>query len=80
MSEIIGPYTSCHILSTCVGLCSTMTGSSHVFGTYLSADSVLCDFIEIFSKFRRMNAALPTDLPVNVHALRHCRAAHQVSY
>lgn len=57
-----------------------MAGSSHVFGTHLSADSVLWDFIEIFSKFRRMNAALPADLPVNVHILRHCRAAHEVSY
>jgi len=57
-----------------------MIDSSHVFGTHLSADSVLCDFIEIFNKFRRMNAALPADLPVNVHALRHCTVAHEFSY
>jgi hypothetical protein len=57
-----------------------MAGSSYVFGTHLSADSVLCDFIELFSKFRQMNATLPADLTVKIHTIRHCRGAHTVSY
>jgi len=54
-------------------------GSSHVFGTHPSAYSVLYDFIEMFSKFRQMNEALPADLGVNTHAFGHCRAAHEGS-
>jgi hypothetical protein len=57
-----------------------MAGSSHVFGTHLSADSVLCDFIEMFSKFRQINAALPADLPVNINKMRYCRAVRAFSY
>lgn len=74
---ITDAYTSCHVLLTTF---QDMAGSSHVFGTHRFADSDRCDFIEMFSKLRQMITALPADLLANVYTLRHCRAAHEVSY